>query len=158
MTSAIAFLPLTDRLLWRAHYSAGFAVSPRNPCSAATTCAPSPIAPPTRLTDPERTSPTANTPGTEVSSAATGEPAGGGIGADEQEQIAKLGGAAFTRQPAAPAHALQGNVFGALKRDHLGIEHELDIRRGLDALDQVTRHAGAKAAAANHHVNPARVP
>src|SRR5882724_5470554 len=50
-------------------YSAGFAVSPRKPCSAATTCAPSPIAPPTRLTDPERTSPTANTPDTEVSSA-----------------------------------------------------------------------------------------
>src|SRR5712671_4844860 len=49
-------------------YSAGFAASPRKPCRAATTCAPSPIAPPTRLTDPERTSPTANTPGTEVSS------------------------------------------------------------------------------------------
>src|SRR6202163_2731470 len=50
-------------------YSAGFAVSPRHPCNAAATCAPSPIAPPTRLTDPERTSPTAKTPGTEVSSA-----------------------------------------------------------------------------------------
>src|SRR6478672_9368441 len=56
------------------HYSAGFAASPRKPCSAATTCAPSPIAPPTRLTDPERTSPTANTPGTEVSSGGTGRP------------------------------------------------------------------------------------
>src|SRR5436190_5790413 len=51
-------------------YSAGFAASPRYPCSAATTCAPSPIAPPTRLTEPERTSPTANTPGTVVSSGA----------------------------------------------------------------------------------------
>src|SRR6185312_11786306 len=49
-------------------YSAGFMASARKPCSAATTCAPSPIAPPTRLTEPERTSPTANTPGTEVSS------------------------------------------------------------------------------------------
>src|SRR5229473_594570 len=56
-------------------YSAGFAASPRKPCSAATTCAPSPIAPPTRLTDPERTSPTANTPGTEVSSADASCPA-----------------------------------------------------------------------------------
>src|ERR1700738_4548403 len=55
-------------------YSAGFAVSPRKPCNAATTCAPSPIAPPTRLTDPERTSPTANTPGTEVSSPETSAP------------------------------------------------------------------------------------
>src|SRR6267154_50693 len=53
-------------------YSAGFAASPRKPCSAATTCAPSPIAPPTRLTDPERTSPTANTPGTVVSSGCAG--------------------------------------------------------------------------------------
>src|SRR5712692_11266355 len=55
-------------ILYPLFQSAGFAASPRNPCSAATTCAPSPIAPPTRLTDPERTSPTANTPGTEVSS------------------------------------------------------------------------------------------
>src|SRR5665213_1412349 len=49
--------------------SAGLAVSPRKACSAATTWAPSPIAPPTRLTEPDRTSPTAKTPGTEVSSA-----------------------------------------------------------------------------------------
>src|SRR5437868_6836349 len=55
-------------------HSAGLAASPRKPCSAATTCAPSPIAPPTRLTDPERTSPTANTPGTVVSSCAAGRP------------------------------------------------------------------------------------
>ena len=55
-------------------YSAGFAMSPKKPCSAATTCAPSPMAPPTRLTEPERTSPTANTPGTEVSSCGTRRP------------------------------------------------------------------------------------
>src|SRR6516225_4865936 len=54
--------------------SAGLATSPRKPCSAATTAAPSPIAPPTRLTEPERTSPTANTPGTDVSSAEIGRP------------------------------------------------------------------------------------
>src|ERR1700712_6142840 len=52
-----------------ANYGVAFAASPRNPCNAATTWAPSPIAPPTRLTEPERTSPTANTPGTDVSSA-----------------------------------------------------------------------------------------
>src|SRR6476620_5274668 len=34
----------------------------RMACSSATTTAPSPIAAPTRLTDPERTSPMANTP------------------------------------------------------------------------------------------------
>src|SRR6187551_2778379 len=55
-------------ILASSFYSDGFMVLARKPCSAATTCAPSPIAPPTRLTEPERTSPTANTPGTEVSS------------------------------------------------------------------------------------------
>src|SRR5246127_358576 len=62
-----------ERSYQRSH-NAGFAASPRKPCSAATTCAPSPIAPPTRLTEPERTSPTANTPGTEVSSCESGRP------------------------------------------------------------------------------------
>src|SRR6202047_3177438 len=60
--------PLRFSLYDALAYSAGFAASPRKPCSPATTWAPSPIAPPTRLTEPERTSPTANTPGTEVSS------------------------------------------------------------------------------------------
>src|SRR5208282_6557220 len=40
----------------------------RRACSAATTCAPSPTAAATRLTEPERTSPIANTPGRLVSS------------------------------------------------------------------------------------------
>src|SRR5437868_251106 len=42
--------------------------SARNACKAATTCAPSPTAAATRLTDPARTSPIANTPGRLVSS------------------------------------------------------------------------------------------
>src|ERR1700732_2928102 len=42
--------------------------SARKACSAATTCAPSPTDAATRLTDPERTSPIANTPATPVSS------------------------------------------------------------------------------------------
>src|SRR5215510_13277158 len=42
--------------------------SARKACSAATTCAPSPTAAATRLTEPERTSPIANTPGRLVSS------------------------------------------------------------------------------------------
>src|SRR5258707_7826752 len=37
--------------------------SARKACNAATTCAPSPTDAATRLTDPERTSPIANTPG-----------------------------------------------------------------------------------------------
>src|ERR1700693_2231995 len=47
-------------------------VSARKACSAATTCAPSPTAAATRLTDPERTSPIANTPGRLVSSGLRG--------------------------------------------------------------------------------------
>src|SRR6516165_8686137 len=42
--------------------------SARKACSAATTCAPSPTAAATRLTEPERTSPIAYTPGRLVSS------------------------------------------------------------------------------------------
>src|ERR1700751_4429670 len=41
--------------------------SARKACSAATTCAPSPTAAATRLTEPERTSPIANRPGRLVS-------------------------------------------------------------------------------------------
>src|SRR4029077_3748990 len=40
----------------------------RNVCTATTTCAPSPTAAATRLTEPERTSPIAKMPGTLVSS------------------------------------------------------------------------------------------
>src|SRR6516225_2493993 len=42
--------------------------SAKKACSAAMTCAPSPTAAATRLTEPERTSPIANTPGRLVSS------------------------------------------------------------------------------------------
>ena len=159
-------------------YSTGRAVSPRKPCSAATTCAPSPMAPPTRLTEPERTSPTANTPGTDVSSAeancpsaclamraghheaaaidhdaAAIEPAGGGIGADEQEQVADIEAAVFTGQPAAPAHPLERTVRRAFERHHLGVENQFDVRRRLDAFNQVARHAGTEAAAADHQMD-----
>src|ERR1700730_9970719 len=46
--------------------------SARKACNAATTCAPSPTDAATRLTDPERTSPIANTPGRLVSSGLRG--------------------------------------------------------------------------------------
>ena len=127
--------------------------SARKPCSAATTCAPSPIAPPTRLTEPERTSPTANTPGTEVSSgeaelpvlllalragddeaaavdhhAAAGQPVGGGVGADEQEQVADIEVLhIIRREAAAPAHARQRGIVIAFKANHFGVEHQFDI-------------------------------
>src|SRR6202030_2603986 len=73
------------------------------------------------------------------------------------EQIADIEGALFHGQPATPAYALERSVLGAFQPDHLGIEHQFDVRRRLDALDQIARHAGAKAAAADHHVNLAGV-
>src|SRR5258708_11372649 len=54
--------------LLEAAMAAGWPASARKACSAATTCAPSPTAAATRLTDPARTSPIANTPGRLVSS------------------------------------------------------------------------------------------
>jgi len=134
------------------------------------------------LTDPERTSPTAKTPGTVVSSgdagrsafcpscapvstkaaaidpdAAAVEPAGRRIGADEQEQIADIEAMLFPATAAAPAHPLQRRVRAAFKPDHLGVEHQFDIVGRLDPLDQIARHAGAKAAATDDHVDLARV-
>ena len=56
-------------------------------------------------------------------------------------------------EAAAPAHPLERSFLAAVEADHLGIEQQFDIRRGLDPLDQIARHAGAEAAAADHHVN-----
>src|SRR5438876_9546600 len=69
---------------------------------------------------------------------------GGGLGASMSRYL-------IERIEATP------NIELAFKPDHLGVEHQFDIRRGLNALDQVARHAGAKAAAADHHVNLAGV-
>src|SRR5262249_29288276 len=74
ITSASRFLFQKRMMASSGRHSAGLAESPRKPCNAATTCAHSPIAPPTRLPEPERTSRTANTPGTEVSSCEIGRP------------------------------------------------------------------------------------
>src|SRR3954470_2494424 len=162
-------------------YSDGFMASARKPCSAATTCAPSPIAPPTRLTEPERTSPTANTPGTEVSSGdaccpsfclhcvpVTTQPPRSTITPQPSSQ--PVAGSAPTNrkrlrmsmplsspdsrlrqrtrssEAPAPAHASERAPRRTFERDHLGVEYKLDVRRGLDALDQIARHARAKAA------------
>ena len=57
------------------------------------------------------------------------------------------------REAAAPAHARQRGVVVAFEADHFGVEHQFDVRRRLDALDQIARHAGAEPAAAHHHVD-----
>ena len=150
----------------------------RKPCSAATTCAPSPIAPPTRLTDPERTSPTANTPGTDVSSAdggrlsplphcapVTTKPPRSTMTPQPSSQ--SVAGSAPTNRNrlristavSSPPRRLrqrtrcQRSFLAAVEPDDLGIEQQFDVRRGLDPLDQIARHAGAEAAAADHHVD-----
>ena len=88
--------------------------------------------------------------------AAAVEPAGRGIGADEQEQVADVEAMFFGRAGCASARA-RGGVLSAVEPDDLGLGHQLDVRRRLDALDQIARHAGAEAAAADHHVHLARV-
>src|ERR1700704_7097926 len=64
-------LPIAHALGFLSVASRGDTGAPfaRTACSSAPTTAPSPIAAPTRLTDPDRTSPEANTPRTLVSSA-----------------------------------------------------------------------------------------
>src|SRR5215471_5786639 len=89
--------------------------------------------------------------------ATTIEPAGGGIGADEQEEISDIGGAFLAGQPAAPADALERGIMPALQRRDFAVEQEIDVRRGLDAFDQIARHAGTQTAAANDHGDLARV-
>ena len=140
----------------------------------ATTAAPSPIAPPTRLTEPERTSPTANTPGTLDSSAAGGvarkraargrageheavrvdrdaaafEPVGLGLGADEQEDVARRAARARRRCAGCARSRRRGRASASpCRRGELGVRVQLDVGRGLDAVDQVARHASPRARA-----------
>src|ERR1700730_12810851 len=66
LSRALVFAALSSRFVAsRGGRAAPFA---RTVCSSAPTTAPSPIAAPTRLTDPDRTSPAANTPRALVSS------------------------------------------------------------------------------------------
>src|SRR6516225_6608982 len=84
--------------------------------------------------------------------AATVEPGGCGICADEQEDITDVEGLLLAGEAASPAHALERGVVRALESPDLGVEHQFDVRRRLDALDQIARHAGPEPAAADHHV------
>ena len=86
--------------------------------------------------------------------AAAVEPVGRRIGADEQEQIAdhRLRSRS-PAQAAAPAHALERPSSRRRAPTTSVLKHQFDVRRGLDALDQIARHAGAEPAAADHHVD-----
>src|SRR6185369_12428431 len=82
-----------------------------------------------------------------------GKPAGCGIGADEQEEVADLQAALFTGKAAAPAHPLQGAVMGSGEAYDFAVEHQFDVGGRLDPIDEIARHAGAKAAAANNQID-----
>ena len=123
----------------------------RKPWIACTTCAPSPIALPTRLTDSDRTSPTANTPGTDDSQrrravalelrasdhkacvvhfhAATLQPFRCGIGPDEKEDVPN-GRLRFSAGAIiAPADLFQASIGVPTQFDDLRLGHQLDVRR-----------------------------
>ena len=135
-----------------------------------TAAEPSPTAVATRLLEPLRTSPAAKMPGIDVSKGsgaraanasvrddAAGkrpvgedealvveleralEPRRGGVGADEAEEPGALDGAAFAGRGVLDGHGLE--VVTAGERAHLGGDEERDPWVGVDALDEVVRHA-----------------
>ena len=147
--------------------TAGCGVGRDSACSAATTWAPSPTAPPTRLTEPERTSPTANTPGRLVSSgrarpsppsarrsrtkplasSVTPQPASQSVAGSAPTNRNRCGQLALRlrrRRGGCASARARATAFLAFQRDHLGVVHQLDIRRAVDALDQIARHAGVR--------------
>ena len=130
----------------------------RNVCSCATTAAPSPIAAPTRFTEPDRTSPIAKIPTTPVSSAsrtrsgegtsapvwmgdaASGEPRRGRVGAGEDEQMRDGLLLLGSRAAVAPAHALQPLVGRPGEFHDFGVADHVDVGASRNAVDQVARH------------------
>src|SRR5271168_3230950 len=67
--------------------------------------------------------------------AATLQPAGRGIGADEQEQVADFHVRLIAREPATDAHALKSVILGALKAYNLVVEKKRDVGRRLNAFN-----------------------
>ena len=116
-------------------------------CSVATTCAPSPTAAATRLTEPERrrrwrrhragSSPAAvgcSLPSAPVSTkplasrhARSGQPIRIRLGADEQEQMADRAAHLLARPASAPADRLQHAVAALRGRVTVGLRHDLHI-------------------------------
>src|SRR5262245_25988563 len=59
----------------------------------------------------------------------------------------------FTVRPHSPANGAQ--LGGrALETDHLGAEHDLDVTRPLDSVDEITRHAGVETRTADEQPHP----
>src|SRR5712692_7675286 len=124
------------------------------------------MAPPTRFTDPARTSPIAKTPGTLVSrgsreplpvvtkplsstDVAILQPFGGGLCAEEHEDVADRPRFLLTRVAVPPGHGFDAGLALAAQPDDFGPRAQLDVGDAGDALDQVFRHACRKAGAAH---------
>ena len=134
--------------------------------------APSPIAPPTRLTEPERTSPTANTPGTLDSSGAPASPSAARPARRSARSRARRPPRRSPRASRSPdrrrrtgtrlriaalslrrrsrrsrqRHAPPGRPVARRAAAITSVcGMQLDVGRGLDAIDQVARHAGGQA-------------
>ena len=146
-----------------------------------TTAAPSPIAAPTRFTEPARTSPTAKIPATLVSIGSGGRPitpalvpvrmnpfSSSGtpqptsqdarrICAGEDEEVrdgALLLGPAAT---VTPAHALQPLVGCTGELDDSGLAEDGDVGRGGDPVDQIAGHGARETRPAHDHGHVARL-
>ena len=152
--------------------------------TARTALEPSPTAEATRFIDPSRTSPTAKTPGAEVSNgngslpAKTGSPrasaGNGSIGEDEpllvqRDRALDPRRSGYCADEAEEGDALLGaaasrgrvleddglKVSIAIESPDLGVGQDLDAGIGRDAVDQVSRHAVREIGSANHDRNPA---
>ena len=88
--------------------------------------------------------------------AVIGQPPGMRIGANEQKHptdLMRLVGAAVAVAPMDARHA----VLVAFQSGDFGVRMHDDVGQGGDALDQVVRHAGGQAVAANDDVHARRV-
>src|SRR3989442_99036 len=74
-----------------------------------------------------------------------------GIGAHEQEEVADRQLGLLARRGAPPAHALQVRAGRADQRHDFRPGQHLDVRRGLDPVDEVARHGRGETVAANEH-------
>ena len=85
--------------------------------------------------------------------AATSEPVGFGIGADEQEHMANRPLFFDARAIVAPGHCGEAVRQLAMQLHQLRVRMQLDVPRRFDAINEVARHAGRETLAAHQNVD-----